>query len=235
MFKELRELQRALKNLGLKIEAQHLNFIIKVAQNVYVIKSGDSLYKLSEGDLQYQKLIERANPNINPSKLQVGQKIILPPKPIKSNNNMNPSQNLISLLKRYEGKPKTGEPYLIPYDDGFGNVTAGWGHNYGSGDPSQYLNLTVEKAEKLLREDVEAAAAFVRRNVSPRLTQGQFDALTSLVFNAGGQSVYKTKLFKAIDAGNFEEAESLFPTTLIGKNQGGLVQRRKEEAAMFAS
>jgi len=235
MFKELHELQDTLETLGFLSEAQHLTFIIRNAQQTYTIKSGDSLSALSGGDPSYLKLIEKANPNIDPKKLQLGQEIILPPKPVNANQNMVPSQNLYLFLKKYEGKRNTGEPHLKPYDDGFGNVTGGWGHNYGKGEASRYLNLTVEKAEQLLKDDVKVAADFVKRNVTPRLTQGQFDALTSLVFNAGGTAVYKSELFKAIEATHFNRATELFSTSLIGKNQGGLVKRRAEEAAIFGS
>ena len=235
MLKELNELKKALANLGLMPEAQRLSVVIKSAQETYRIQSGDSFYSLSGGDPQYQRLIEEANPGVNPARLQLGQEIILPPKPERANASMSPSSALVSLLKKYEGKPGTGKPYLVPYDDGFGNVTAGWGHNYGPGNPARYRHLTEQRAEELLQEDIEVAASFVQRNVTPRLTQGQFDAMTSLVFNAGTGNVYNSDLFAAVNAGNFAEAARLFPTALIGENQGGLVQRRREEAAMFSS
>jgi len=235
MIRKLYKLKEYLNNAGLNIQAEKLGSIIKIAQQTHKIAPGDSLYKLSEGDLAYQKLIEKANPNISPDKLRVGQEIILPPKPTKANARMIPSTKLELHIKKYEGKPNTGKPYLVPYDDGFGNVTVGWGHNYGKGIASRYLNVTEEKAAQLLRDDIKIASDFVVRNVDTKMTQGQFDALTSLVFNAGGSQVYQTELFKAIDSGNINKAIKLFPTTLIGKNQAGLVKRRADESAMFSN
>lgn len=197
----------------------------------YIIKPGDNFSKLSGGDPLYLKLILEANPDVNPSKLQIGQEIILPSPPERPNMNMQPSQAVKEFIKSYEGR--NSEPILIPYDDGFGNITVGWGHNLGKIPLNSAKKITLTEAENLFEKDVQAAAEFVRKNVMSKLSQGKFDALTSLVFNAGANAVFKTKLFKLIDKGHFISALQTFPDTLIGENQGGLVSRRLEETKMF--
>jgi lysozyme len=239
MISKLNKLQEYLVQEGFSKEARFLDqFILRVAQETYTVKSGDSIFKISGGDPLYQKMILDANPGLDPNKLQIGQKIKLPPKPKRPNENMSYSQSLIEFVKKFEGRPDEGhrgEPYLNAYDDGFGNITIGWGHNLGNVSKNQVPSISKSQAEEMLAKDLEEAAGFVRRNVAAPLSQYQFDALTSLTFNAGANAVYKTNLFKAVNEGNFETAAKLFPTTLVGANQGGLQIRRSEETAMFQS
>ncbi len=233
----LTKLKEYLTQEELLVEADLLgHLMLKVASEVYVVKSGDSIYKISGGDPVYQKLILEANPGLDPSKLQLGQKINLPPKPERPNQGMSYSPSLVEFAKKYEGRPDEGhrgEAYLNAYDDGFGNTTIGWGHNLGNVSLSQVPSINNSQAEKFLAEDLAEAAGFVQRNVDAPLSQYQFDAMTSLVFNAGAGAVHKTDLFRAVNNGNFDVAVKLFPTTLVGANQGGLQARRAEEAAMF--
>jgi lysozyme len=263
MIKRLSNLKEYLVQEELYEEANLLGlFILKTAQSTYTIQSGDTIYGLSGGDPVYQKLILEANPGLNPKNLQLGQKIKMPNKPERSNEGMSYSSSLIEIIKKYEGFPadspsdedcrerkdewclykrtckeqtewSKGDPILCPYNDKFGNITIGWGHNLGKINISEVRPITVIQAEKLLVDDLKKAAGFVARNVSASLNQHQFDALTSLTFNAGPSAVYKTRLFKAVNSGDFRSAIQLFPTTLVGKNQGGLQIRRNEEAAMF--
>jgi len=236
MKKQLFELKESLDNIGERFASKMIFDIIKISQDsTYAIKPGDSYSKISGGDTQYQKLIEEANPDIDPTKLRVGQKIILPPKPIRNNQSMKPSQRIISFIKKHEGYSQAGLPYLEPYNDGFGNITIGWGHNYGKVDINSVSEISMAEAEKLFQEDLAEAVGFVRRNVKPKLTQGQFDAMVSITFNAGLGRLYSSDLFKRIDAGEFDEAVRMIPRSLIGEGQGGLASRRAQEAAIFSS
>lgn len=229
-MKNLKKVAKKLEQFGLFSESAELLSLLKIAQStVYVIKAGDTISRIAGGDPQYIKLIKDANPGLDPSKLQIGQKINLPPKPNYPNKTRNHSSSLVEFLKRYEGN--RGRPHYTVYDDGFGNKTIGWGHKLRPGETYSKINDSI--AESLLKKDLKEAVSFVQRNVSHPLNQNQFDALVSLVFNAGGSAVYKTDLFKAIDSGNIDLAYRLFPTTLIGANQGGLQPRRREEAEMF--
>ena len=69
------------------------------------------------------------------------------------------------------GNRVTGEPWTI-----------GYGHTRGvrRGD-----TCTEEQATEWLREDLQTAEGAVRRLVGVPLSQGQFDALASFVFNVG--------------------------------------------------
>ena len=44
----------------------------------YTIQSGDTLWKLTKGDSEKIKQIQATNPNLDPSKMQIGQKIKIP-------------------------------------------------------------------------------------------------------------------------------------------------------------
>lgn len=230
MLEKLTNLNAALRSTGLT--SKRLSDLILFASETYIIKPGDSFSRIADGDPRYISLIQEANPGVSSSSLQIGQEITLPPKPISPNVTMTVSNNLVQLLKKYEGKPGTGEPYLSGYDDGFGNITIGWGHNYGK-NASNDIVIDQNKAEQLLYEDIEVAASFIRRNVNCKLTQGQFDAMVSLAFNAGGSRLLDSGFFKAVDSCNIEEAKRLLPTTIIGKSQSGLIKRREEELKMF--
>jgi len=53
------------------------------ARNTYVIQSGDTLYDIAVdkyGDAGFVQAIERANPGLDPDRLQVGDRIVLPEK-----------------------------------------------------------------------------------------------------------------------------------------------------------
>lgn len=57
------------------------------AQKTYTVVSGDNYWTIARkeyGDSKYAGLIQTANPTANPQNLQVGQKLILPPKPVET-------------------------------------------------------------------------------------------------------------------------------------------------------
>jgi lysozyme len=141
------------------------------------------------------------------------------------------------------------------YLDAVGVVTVGFGHAVKDpqtklllrGDEgmkrarSQFPNpLSVEKAESLLREDLEEFEKNVfdlTKACEFRLTQEMFDALVSFDYNTG--SLGKSTLIKKIRAGDFVGAAQEFDKWVFGTVGGkkvklkGLVRRRGREKALF--
>jgi lysozyme len=144
------------------------------------------------------------------------------------------SQRGIDLIKKYEGyrakpyKPVAGEQFW----------TWGYGH-YGPDVPLPTSGKTISKdrAEKLLKSDVERFAAGVRAAVKTRLNQNQFDALVSFAYNVGLGNFQSSTLLKRVNERRFVYAAAEFRKWVKGgsplKTLPGLVRRRAEEAALF--
>jgi lysozyme len=110
--------------------------------------------------------------------------------------------------------------------------TIGVGHTRGvkKGD-----TCTVEQAMVWLREDVRDAEAAVLRLVKVPLSQDQFDALVSFVFNVGAGALEKSTLLRMLNSSDYFGAAVQFERW--NKNDGrvmaGLTRRRKEERDLF--
>ncbi len=119
------------------------------------------------------------------------------------------------------GNPATGEPWTI-----------GYGHTAGvkRGD-----TCTEEQATEWLRSDLQYAEAAVRHLVDVPLTQGQFDALVSFVFNCGQVAFGNSTLLRLLNAGNVASAAGQFARWNKGANGPlpGLTRRREAERKMF--
>ena len=135
----------------------------------------------------------------------------------------------IALIKQFEGLR------LAAYDDGGGVWTIGVGHT----GPEVVPGLTIDDAEatRLLKSDLSAAEQCVDECVEVELTQEQFDALVSFVFNLGCSQFKASTLLRLLNAGNYEGAKSQF--SRWNKDNGrvlpGLVSRRAAEAELFQS
>jgi lysozyme len=112
--------------------------------------------------------------------------------------------------------------------------TIGWGHtgNVCPGD-----KITYEVAESLLRSDIgKAEPAINALNVD--LTQNQYDALVSFVFNCGvGNFASSTLRKKVLKDPNDKTIRDEFNKWVHAKDKvlEGLVTRRKEEADLYFS
>jgi GH24 family phage-related lysozyme (muramidase) len=105
-----------------------------------------------------------------------------------SDSPMSMSPEAVERLKRFEtgrdanGMLRPGEFAAKPYGDGYGNLTIGWGHTGPDVRPG--MKITRDQAEALLQEDLRQKGNAVYQAVHGRVTQGQYDALTSMAFNA---------------------------------------------------
>lgn len=154
---------------------------------------------------------------------------------------MRASQVFWDHIKEYEGNPKkrvngVKEPMYNAYKDSVGVWTIGYGHTEGVSDG---MKITKQEALKFLYSDAKDAADCVRRifrewkskDLSYEITQGQFDALVSLVFNAGCDGVRTSDFIQELKRGNIDEAAKKIK---LFKLQGGK-NRRERESEIFLS
>jgi hypothetical protein len=97
------------------------------------------------------------------------------------------------------------------------------------------MKITRQEADDLLEKDVSRFEARVNRLVKVPLTQSQFDALVSFDFNTG--ALHSSTLLKRLNAGKHNEvpAQLMRWTKGGGKELKGLVNRRRDEAALWRS
>lgn len=112
--------------------------------------------------------------------------------------------------------------------------TVGYGHTHGV---YQGMVITEQQAEQFLHEDVKWAEDAVNQYVHVNLTQNQFDALVSFVFNVGTGNFSNSTLLKLLNKGDYKGAADQF--LRWNKQKGvvlnGLTTRRKNERALFLS
>ena len=119
------------------------------------------------------------------------------------------------------GNKATGEPWTI-----------GYGHTQGvhKGDV-----CTEEQATEWLRSDLSYAEAAVRHLVDVPLSQGQFDALASFVFNCGQGAFGNSTMLRLLNKGDYAGAGGQFSRWNKGADGPlpGLTRRRAAERVMF--
>jgi len=128
------------------------------------------------------------------------------------------------------------------YDDAVGHCTIGYGHlvHQGPCDGSEAKEfrqgITRERALAILNEDASGAAAAVNGQVTVPLTQAQFDALTSFVFNVGTGAFGESTLLRVLNEGKYDEVPAQLARWVKAgsKTLEGLVARRKAEGELFA-
>lgn len=93
------------------------------------------------------------------------------------------------------------------------------------------LVITKEKAHELFRKDVAWAEDAVNLVKVP-LTQNQFDALVSFVFNIGASAWKRSTMLKLLNAGDYIGASKQFDRWVIPVQ---ITSRRMSEKAQFNS
>ena len=133
----------------------------------------------------------------------------------------------IDLVKKHEGLRL--EAYLPTPNDVW---TIGYGHTHTT---KQGQKITEAQAEALLRRDITWAEKAVNKSVVVPLTQNQFDALVSFVFNVGEGAFATSTLLRLLNSGDYEGAANQFLrwNRQKGRVLNGLTKRREEERALF--
>lgn len=144
---------------------------------------------------------------------------------------MNISESGLDLIRMHEGCE------LVAYPDP-GSGGAPWTCGYGHTGSNVYegLHITQEQANDFLLRDVQAAEKCILNSVKVDLTQGQFDALCSFVYNLGCGTLGKSTLLAKLNAGEDDDSvaqEFLKWTHAGGQVLQGLVVRRRAEMDMF--
>ncbi len=141
---------------------------------------------------------------------------------------MKISEKGLALIKQFEGLR------LHAYLCAAGVPTIGYGHTKGVEMDDA---ITEEQAEHLLQEDLREFELAIQRLVHISITQNQFDALVSLVFNIGVDNFKKSTLLKKVNARDTSGAANEFNKWVFAgkKKLEGLVKRRNAERLLFIS
>lgn len=143
-----------------------------------------------------------------------------------------------SLIKKHEGlHDLQGDGRIYPYNDPVGIPTIGYGHVILPGE-NFHNGITKAQAELMLDADISKAHhALVRQIPGVPLTQGQYDALISFVFNLGEGRFRDSTLRRKLLAMDYEGASQEFSRWVNagGRVLPGLVARRNDEARTFTA
>lgn len=123
--------------------------------------------------------------------------------------------------------------YLCPA----GIWTIGWGNiRYANGDRvKEGDEITQEMADSELAVDLGDFERVILRNVRVPLTQNQFDALVSFVYNVGQPNFVGSTMIRLLNQGNYAWAAEQFErwSYASGKQLAGLKRRRLAEKELF--
>lgn len=133
----------------------------------------------------------------------------------------------IDLVKKFEGCKLTA--YTCPA----GKLTIGYGHTGDGVIPG--LTITQAQAEAILLNDLQKAGSYVAWHATVPLTDDQFSALSSFVFNLGAGAFLGSTLLKKLNAGDTDGAanEILRWDHCNGEILPGLSRRRFAERELF--
>lgn len=133
---------------------------------------------------------------------------------------------MLDHIRRWEGLR------LSAYRDPGGILTIGYGH---TGDVEAGQTITLDQAEDLLSEDLRTAQSAVERLVKVPLTDRQYSALVSFVFNVGEGQFAESTLLRKLNRGDYSgAADEFLRWTRAGSVElPGLVERRRLEREFF--
>lgn len=138
----------------------------------------------------------------------------------------------LALIKEFEGW--RSRPYLCPG----GKPTIGWGSTRdvdGTRININHHDINEIDGQAMLDRALLTVHRAIGELVSVPLTENQFSALASWVYNLGAGNLRHSTLRKKLNMGDFEGAAQEFPRWCYaaGDILPGLVTRRAAEKALF--
>ena len=132
----------------------------------------------------------------------------------------------LDLIKHFEGLEL--EAYKCPA----GVWTIGYGHTK---DVQEGDTWSESHADHMLEVEMEEYENYIHDLVTCPLSQNQFDALVSWVYNLGSSNLQASTLLKRLNAGDYPDVPNQIKrwNKAGGKVLEGLVRRRDAEASMF--
>ena len=139
---------------------------------------------------------------------------------------MKTSQYGIDLIKHFEGC------VLDAYKCPAGVWTIGYGHTK---DVQPGDSWSEDHADHMLLVELEEYENYVNTAVNVPLSQNQFDALVSWVYNLGNGNLTSSTMLKVLNSGDYAgvPAQILRWNKAGGKVLDGRTTRRQAEADMF--
>jgi len=139
---------------------------------------------------------------------------------------LNTSAEGIALIKKFEGCE------LKAYQCSAGVWTIGYGHTK---DVEEGDTISKDQAEEMLVEELHEYENYVNEYVNVALSQNQFDALVSWVYNLGPANLKSSTMLKVLNDGKYEDVPYQMKrwNKAGGKVLDGLVRRREAEALLY--
>ena len=139
---------------------------------------------------------------------------------------MKTSAEGLSLIKKFEGCE------LYAYQCSAGVWTIGYGHTK---DVEPGMQITKEDADEMLVEELHEYESYINDFVTAPLSQNQYDALVSWVYNLGPANLKASTMLKVLNAGEYEEVPAQMKrwNKAGGKVLEGLIRRREAESLLF--
>lgn len=227
---------------------QHMKWIKTETKNSGPLVIGQECFKLSKYDFTDATDLD----SITSGFIQV-TKCMNESFEKKSISELSPSQTLYDTLKSSEAfvpyvydDKVGGKTALNSYESAKGFPTIGYGHLiYREGQKDErekwreYLSggnkrLSQEQANRLFIKDV--SEHLPNDYITVQLTQNQYDALVSLIFNIGVRQFSNSRVRNFLNNGDCVAAAQAFGDHITSKNEvvEGLVKRRNEESQWFS-
>ena len=142
--------------------------------------------------------------------------------------NMKIGYEGLKMIKHFEGLE------LNAYQCAAGVWTIGYGHTKGV---QQGMVISEETANEMLVEELKEYENYINDMVNCPLSQNQFDALVSWVYNLGPANLQASTLLKVLNAGDYAGVPAQIKrwNKAGGKVLEGLTRRRQAEADLFAN
>ena len=144
----------------------------------------------------------------------------------------------IDLVKRFEGLHRVSGSKVYPYKDAVGYPTIGYGTLISKDkefDLARLEPITERQAAAMLMDELNKCARSVLRLVNVPLTDDQFAALASFVYNLGAGALQGSTLRRRLNEGDYDEAADQFLRWVMagGRVLKGLQRRRAAERDLF--